>query len=118
MVDKQNRVRRAYPRRSPAEVAQLVAEYESSGLSPSAFCRQKGMNRLTLEAYRLRQEKAGGKPHWGSVGWRWRYLVPVPGKAAEGSGLAVLLPRGCRIEISRKFDTDTLKRLLDVVERG
>jgi hypothetical protein len=32
--------------------------------------------------------------------------------------LAVLLPGGGRIEIGRGFDTDTLKRLLDVVERG
>jgi hypothetical protein len=34
------------------------------------------------------------------------------------SGLAVLLPGGCRIEISREFDADTLKRLLAVVERS
>ena len=40
-----------------------MAEYESSGLNASAFCRQKGMNRLTLETYRLRQGKASGTRH-------------------------------------------------------
>jgi hypothetical protein len=48
---------RAYRRRSPAEIAQLVAEYKSSGLSPTAFCREKRMNRMTLQAYQLRQQK-------------------------------------------------------------
>jgi hypothetical protein len=77
------------------------------------------MNRLTLETYRLRQEKAGGPA---ALGQRW-LAVEVSGvSSGEGgggaSGLAVLLPGGCRIEISRQFDTDTLKRLLDVVERG
>ena len=51
---------RAYRRRSPAEIAQLVAEYESSGLSPTAFCREKRMNRMTLQAYQLRQQKQLG----------------------------------------------------------
>jgi hypothetical protein len=118
MVDKPNRVHGgAYPRRSPAEVAQLVAEYEGSGLNPSEFCRQKGMNRLTLETYRLRQ--AAGQAAAGK-GW---LAVEVSGTSSGeedggASGLAVLLPGGCRIEISRKFDADTLKRLLDVVARG
>ncbi len=38
-------------------------------------------------------------------------------KAASG-GLAVVLSRGRRIEVSRGFDAGTLERLLDVLERG
>ncbi|MGB8846144.1 MAG: hypothetical protein WCC73_10720 [Terracidiphilus sp.] len=118
VVEEQNRVRKVYPRRSPAEVAQLVAEYESSGLKPSAFCRLKGMNRLTLETYRLRQKAASQA----AVGERWLEVEVAGSRSGQGgggeSGLTVVLPGGCRIEISRRFDADTLKRLLDVVERG
>jgi hypothetical protein len=59
---------REYRHRSPAEVAQLVAEYKSSGLSATAFCRLKGMNRMTLQAYQLRQQKPlGVGPKKGSL---------------------------------------------------
>jgi hypothetical protein len=112
-------MRRAYRLRSPAEVTALVAEYESSGLRPSEFCRQKGMNRMTLQAYQLRQRKAPGET---ASGKRWLAVEVSGGNSVEvgrgASGLAVLLPGGCRIEISREFDADTLKRLLAVVERS
>jgi hypothetical protein len=56
-----------YRRRTAAEIAQLVAEYRRSGLSPTAFCREKGMNRMTLQAYELRQQLASeGTPGKGS----------------------------------------------------
>ena len=100
-------------------MAELVAEYESSGLSPTAFCRQKGMNRMTLQAYQLRQQEAAvgtaSEKRWLAVEVRGATSVEVGGGA---SGLAVLLPGGCRIEIGHGFDADTLKRLLAVVERG
>jgi hypothetical protein len=40
--------------------------------------------------------------------------------AAEGagSGLAVVLPGGRRIEVARRFDTTTLAQLVDVLERA
>ena len=100
-------------------MTELVAEYESSGLSPTEYCRQKGMNRMTLQAYQLRQQKARGE----TASRKRRLAVEVSGgNSAEigggASGLAVLLPGGCRVEISREFDADSLKRLLDVVGRG
>jgi len=39
-------------RRSRQEVEQLVAEYESSGLSRSEFCRERGLGLSTLDRYR------------------------------------------------------------------
>lgn len=100
-------------------MTELVAEYESSGLSPTEFCRQKGMNRMTLQAYQLRQQEAPGETAGRK---RWLAVEVSGGNSAEvgggASGLAVLLPGGCRVEISREFDADSLKRLLDVVGRG
>jgi hypothetical protein len=36
----------------------------------------------------------------------------------EGSGLALVLAKGRKIEVSRSFDTATLAQLLSVLERA
>jgi hypothetical protein len=96
-----------------------VAEYEASGLGRTAFCQQRGLSLSTLARYRRRQEQtvdeAAERKSW--------LAVEVTGSAAvagdeRASGLAVMLPRGRRIEVGRGFDADTLKRLLAVMERG
>jgi hypothetical protein len=44
-------------RRNRAEVEQLVAEYETSGMSRSEFCRERGLALSTLGRYRRGQER-------------------------------------------------------------
>jgi hypothetical protein len=55
----------------------------------------KGVNRLTLETYRLRKEKAAGKA---ALGKRWLAVEVSSASSGEGgggaSGLAVVLPGG------------------------
>jgi hypothetical protein len=106
-------------RRSRAEVEQLVAEYEASGLSRTEFCRQRGLSLSTLARYGRRQEWMAGE---GAGGKRW-LAVEVSGATAGaggaiGSGLAMVVRGGRRIEIGRGFDADTLQRLLAVMEAG
>jgi hypothetical protein len=106
-------------RRSRAEIEQLVAEYEASGLSRTVFCQQRELSLSTLSRYRKRQEQSCGEA---TEGKRW-LAVEVCGSAAVAggdrtSGLAVVVAGGRRIEIGRGFDADTLQRLLAVVERG
>jgi transposase len=106
-------------RRSRAEIEQLVAEYEASGMGRTAFCQQRGLSLSTLVRYRRRQAQAVGED---TEGKRW-LAVEVSSSAAvasgeRASGLAMLLPSGRQIEVGRGFDADTLKRLLAVVERG
>ncbi len=105
-------------RRGRAEIEQLVAEYEASGLGPTAFCRQRGLSSSTFVRYRKRQRQKSGDA---GDGKRW-LEVEVCGAAAVGngervSGLAVVLPGGQRIEVGHGFDADTLRRLLAVMER-
>ena len=101
------------------EIQQLVAEYESSGLSRTDFCRQRGLSLSTLSRYRRRQEQTAGET---AEGKRWLAVEVSGGSARVGgetaSGLAIVVPGGRRIEIGRGFDAETLKRLLAVVERG
>ena len=118
-MDEQTQAVKTKRRRSRAEIQELVAEYEASGLGRTAFCQQRGLSLSTLSRYRKRQEQTAGEA---TEGKRW-LAVEVSGSAAvaggeRASGLAVVLPGGRRIEIGRGFDAETLQRLLVVVERG
>ena len=103
-------------RRSPAEITQVLSEYQASGLSRVEFCRQKGLSLATLARYRKRQAQSDGMP-------RSRWLtVEVCGDGAEpargaSSRLALVLAGGRRIEVGRGFDVSTLTQLLSVLER-
>ena len=104
-------------RRRRAEIEPLVAEYESSGLSRTEFCQQKGLSLSTLARYRRRGEQMGGEA---ADGKRW-LAVEVSGATAlaggaMASGLAIVVSGGQRIEVGRGFDADTLKRLLALME--
>ena len=70
----------------------------------------------TLSRYRKRQ--AQGSP---AAGNRWVEVKEYAGRPVledrAGSGLAVALPSGRRIEIGRGFDAHTLAQLMGVLER-
>jgi len=102
-------------RRSRQEVEQLVAEYESSGLSRVAFCRERGLALSTLGRYRSRRERLA------PAGSNALLAVEVSGRApacgaAMGSALAVVLRGGRRIEVGRGFDTGALEQLVRLLE--
>lgn len=102
-------------RRSRQEVEQLVAEYESSGLSRIDFCRERGLGLSTLDRYRTRRK--GQSP----AGRNALLAVEVSGRAptlgaGTGGALAVVLRGGRRIEVGRGFDTGALEQLVRVLE--
>ena len=103
--------------RSRAEAAQVVAEYEASGLSRIEFCRQRGLCFSTLTRYLKRRGESQGE----AAGLN---LIAVElcgasaGAAKEAdSGLALSLAGGRRIEVARGFDASTLVQLLGLLER-
>ena len=106
-------------RRSRAEAAALVAEFESSGLMRQEFCRQRGLSIGTLDRYRRRVH--GGKR---SMPAPMVAVEVVRSRAAEKSHdvdqdrpFVVESRSGRRIEVRRGFDAGTLERLLTVVDR-
>jgi hypothetical protein len=115
-VDEQSQAVEVRRRRNRAETEQLVAEYGASGLSQIEFCRKQGLSLATLARYRKRQTQ--GSP---AAGNRWVEVKESAGRPAlgspAGSGLAVAVPSGRRIEIGRGFDAHTLAQLLGVLER-
>ena len=101
-------------RRSRLEVEQLVAEYESSGLSRIDFCRERGVALSTLGRYRRRERQA-------PAGNSALLAVEVSGRApasvgATGSALVVQLRGGRRGEVGRGFDPGALEQLVRVLE--
>jgi transposase-like protein len=108
-------------RRSPVEVAAVVAAYDQSGLSRTAYCRQHGLSLSTLNRHRKGAGNGSGlKP--GAVAWSGVPLVPVEligSDVAHQSWRATLyieFARGRRVGVGAGFDAETLRRLIAVLE--
>ena len=102
-------------RRSRQEVEQVVAEYESSGLSRIEFCRERGLALSTLGRYRRRRERQAPTGSNALLAVEVSGGAPAP-VAAMGSALAVVLRGGRRIEVGRGFDPGALEQLVRVLE--
>ena len=107
-------------RRSWQEIQRLVAEFRTSGLRQSEFCRIHGMTHGTLQRG-LRRERIASGSQGGFKG-----LVAVEVNDGNGldrctvqkdrCGLEVILSKGRRIELSRDFDAVALRRAIEVLE--
>jgi hypothetical protein len=94
-----------------------VAEFATSGMQQSEFCRSRGISRSTLDRH-LRKQRAQDQGSRTS-----NRLLAVEIRTASGnsashsSGLVVALSGGHRIEVNRGFDATTLERLLTVLDK-
>jgi hypothetical protein len=108
------------PRRTHAEIQQLVAEFMGSGMRRTEFCRSRGVSFGTLNRH-LKKQRWKRKSRRASSAGR---LVPVelaarksPTNHRPSSGLAVSLSGGRRIEVQLDFDMHTFERLVSALER-
>ncbi len=108
-------------RRTCAQVQQLVAEFVSSGMRRSEFCRSRGLSFGTLNRHLKKLRWKRRRKPISSAG----RLVPVelaarksPKQHDPSCGLAVVLPGGRRIEVHPDFDTSTFERLVGILERA
>jgi transposase-like protein len=107
-------------RRSSQEIERLVAEFRTSGLRPSEFCRIHGLTHGTLQRG-LRKERIDSSSQGGVKG-----LVAVELSDSDAldrrspqesrCGLEVILAKGRRIELRRDFDAVALRRAIEVLE--
>ena len=103
-------------RRTREEIRQIVAEFATSGMQQSEFCRSRGISRSTLDRH-LRKQRA---QYQGSRAGNRLLAVEIraaSGRPASSSGLVVGLTSGRRIEVNRGFDAATLGRLLTVLDK-
>jgi hypothetical protein len=110
----------SHKRRTRAEVQELVAEFMSSGMRRSEFCRSRRLSFGTLNRH-LKQQRWKRKSRVVSSASR---LVPVelaarksPTEDEPSCGLAVVLAGGRRIELHPDFDMSTFERLVGILER-
>jgi transposase-like protein len=116
-------------RRSREEAAQLVSEYEQSGLTRQAFCSQRGLSLTTLDKYRKRnacldaavRNAAPSSPTRTAITFVPLELVEQPAvarqKVSNGTTLFVELAGGRRIGVVSGFDALTLTRLIAALEQ-
>jgi hypothetical protein len=110
-------------------VEQLVDAFESSGLRRREFCQKHDVAVGTLDFWRKRRRQERGEVAGHRRGARKVHAraemgsdgrlvaVELAGTATSGR-LAVVLPRGRRVEVSEGFDAATLERLLAVLEQA
>ena len=106
-------------RRSSEEVKRLVLEFEASGLRQNEFCRKHGLALSTLRRQLKKRRLDKAEPKQGGR------LVAVElakkdwdENSRPACALEVVLPRGRGIHVWPEFDSDTLERLLSVLERA
>ena len=99
-------------RRTPAQWADLVKEWEASGQSQRGFCAGRGIGQSTFRYWRrrLQGETSSDAEISGAR------LVPVrvcaQGPSPGDSGLRLVLGNGLRIEVAPGFDAATLQRVV------
>jgi len=93
-------------RRSTDEIAQVLEQYRTSGLTQIEYCRQAGMALSTLSRYLRRC----------GVDRQQLMRVKVESDAESGAGFAVVLGNGRRIESGWRFGEAELAHLIRVVE--
>ena len=104
-------------RRTRDEIRQMVAEFATSGMQVSEFCRSRGISRSSLDRY-LRKQRAQDRRSRAS-----QQLLAVEVRASSensagnSGGLVLALSSGRRIEVNRGFDAATLGRLLMVLDK-
>ena len=108
-------------RRTRTEIQQLVAEFVTSGMRRTEFCRSRGLSFGTLDRHLKKQRWKRKSRRVSSAG----RLLPVelaarksPAQHEPSCGLAVVLSGGRRIEVHPDFDTNTLGRLVSALERA
>ncbi len=108
------------PRRSRGEIEVLVAEYEASGLTRKAFCRERGLGEATLDLYgkRMGKAKPAARPMALDLESPARSALPQELSPQLGASvLTVVLGNGRRIELGGSLDGALLAELIVVLER-
>ena len=94
---------------------QMVREFRDSGLTGRQFCLREGLSSSML--YRYLRRRTSGESGNGDGLVAVELASRQPGLETVGSGLTVVLAGGRRIAVSTDFDTVTLQRLVQALER-
>ena len=109
-------IRTARRHRTHHEIAGILRDHRRSGLSLLAFARKEGLCYASLLRWRSAQRKGTNALGSSNLGADPRF-VPVKLESEGLSGDYVLSwPAGRSLKIPPQFETDSLRRLLGVLE--
>jgi len=112
-----NQVVQGRRRRSSEEVTRLVLEFKASGLRRKEFCLARGIALSTLRRHLKDRCLDQGVAKTGSRLVAVELAKREPNRdAGTACGLEVLLCAGRRIAVRQQFDSETLGRLVKVLE--
>jgi hypothetical protein len=104
-------------RRSRAEVARLVAEFEASGLGRQEFCTKHGLSLSTLSRHRKRRQLRSESATSGRlVAVEIAHAKPSH-VSPRTSEVVVLLSNERKIEVRGGFDPKVLQQLVRTLEQ-
>jgi hypothetical protein len=112
----------AVRRRGRAEIQRLVDLYRSSGMERIEFCHSHGMSLSTLSRNLKKRQKRQSRAVRKDVEPSRLVAVELGAtRSAVAAGklsgaLTVLLTNGRRVDVCGDFDSETLARLLTVLE--
>jgi hypothetical protein len=119
----------ARARRPAAEWAALIDEWHKSGLSLPAFCQRRGLNSGTMQGWvykrthkgaierARRKEDTAEDPPAAAAFLPVRVIGAEPEHEGTGrSGVEIVLGVGRRVVIGARFDPETLRRVIAVLE--
>jgi len=98
--------------RSRSEAEQLVRSFEASSLTRSEFCARNQVAANTFNRYMQRyggRRCEGGQP-------QQLVAVEIVDARVFVAEVAVVLPRGRRVEVARGFDAHTLQQVVAALE--
>ena len=115
-------------RRQAAEWVELIDQWQASGLSLPAFCEQNGLNAGTMSGWvykrthkatleQARREASGEDRDTAAafVPVRVIEVGPEP-PSPDRSGVEIVIGPGRRVVIGPGFDSETLRRVVAVLE--
>src|SRR5262245_20398624 len=103
--------RRARDERSEQRWRRRISQWRASGLSVRAFCARHGLPIASFYNWRrVLERRAAEDPAFVPV------QVVADTTPAQASALEVVLVSGCTVRVAPGFDTETLRRLLAVLE--
>lgn len=105
-------------RRSLQEIKTLIGELEASELSAADLARREGVAVGSVYQWKrkVRSSLEAGDP----IEMILAEPIPndIPASQASGSGLTLCLGKGIECRIDRRFDPDTLLRVMETVNQA
>jgi len=107
------RVERTYRIYSKEEKLQLLAECKTCGTTIKRFCENRGINRFTLNNWKLMEKREKAKTQSVFIPVAMPEMTPEPTRISSGIPLRI---GAYQILVPDDFQSSTLKRLLHLLE--